>query len=251
MCVLSTGLLIASAGGSIASADSGSADTPGTPTGTNDASPTTGSSRGPIETFADSVRKAVENSLQGTVQGVTGTLSTLADPGQHGSIPKPPKTTFGGTPTVHGGTNSTSVPDAAPPAPPAETAVSPVSIPATPKVPPVVPADPSATSQALPQGLAAVTNAVKSITDSVVAVPGVVIGLPTSVTPVSDVLASIQNVLTSVGDAGTSLSQLPTDLAGLLGVNATVPTPTIGAATGLTRFTSIATPTLAAPDWSA
>ncbi len=262
VCLLSTGLLIASAGGAIASADSGSTDTPATPAGTNDANPTTGSSRGTVETFADSVRKAVENSLQSTVQGVTGTLNTLAKSGPYGSIPKSPKTTFGGTPTVHGSTDSATVPEGATPPPPAplvETAVSPVSTPVTPStpvVPPVVPADPYAAtsqpwSQVTSQGLAPVTNAVKSITDSIVAVPGVVVGLPTSVTPVSDVLLSIQNVLTSVGEAGTSLSQLPTDLAGLLGVNATVSTPTIGAATGAPRFTSVAAPTSTSPVWSA
>jgi hypothetical protein len=70
------------------------------------------------------------------------------------------------------------------------------------------------------------------------------------VTPVSDVLTYVQNVLTSVGDAGTSLSQLPTDLAGLLGVDTTVPTATIGAATGLFSLPSATAAPSTAPGWS-
>ncbi|MEU0494208.1 hypothetical protein [Mycobacterium sp. NPDC006124] len=241
-CVLSTSFMIAGAGGAVASAEPES-----------DASaPTasTGATHGPIGTFADNVRKAVETSLQGTVQGVTGTLSTLARPGQiPSSIPKSPKTTFGGSPTVYGSTAPTTAPAPSPsvdaPVPPAEPSSAPVeqssSAPVSPPAPaPLVNENP----------IAPVTSAVTSLTNSLTAVPGVVAGLPTSVTPVSDVLTSIQNVLTSVGDTGNSLAALPSDLAGLMGVDTGVATPTIGAATGLSRPTAV-TPDPAMPVWSA
>jgi hypothetical protein len=222
---------------------------------------------GPIGTIADTVRKAVENSLQSTVQGVTGTLSTLAKPGQpQPTIPESPKTTFGGTPTVYGSTVPSATPEDATAAPveaspasepvvvsPASepVVVSPASEPAvaSPATEPTVGTpDPVAPASG---GMAPVSNAFTAVANTIFAVPGVVASLPTSVTPVSDVLTSIQNVLTSVGDAGTSLSQLPSDLVALLGVSAPVPTPTIGAATGLPLRTSVTTPSTTAPVWSA
>src|SRR4051812_41931960 len=93
--VLSTSFMIAGAGGAVATAD--------TEAGSTTSSTSAGPTRDPVRTFADNVRKAVENSLHGTVQGVTGTLSTLTKPGHlPSSIPESPKTTFGGSPTVFG-----------------------------------------------------------------------------------------------------------------------------------------------------
>jgi hypothetical protein len=247
-CVLSTGFMIGSAGGAVATAD---------PEATG-SSPSAGPVHGPIGTIADNVRKAVENSLQSTVQGVTGTLSTLAKPGQpQSTIPESPKTTFGGTPTVYGSTVPSATPEDATAAPveasPASepVVVSPASEPAV-ASPATEPTVGTPVPFAAPSGgMAPVSNAFTAVANTIFAVPGVVASLPTSVTPVSDVLTSIQNVLTSVGDAGTSLSQLPSDLIGLLGVSAPVPTPTIGASTGRPLPTSVTTPSTTAPVWSA
>ena len=249
-CVLSTGFMIAGGGGAVAAAD---VDSDGSTPSTS-----AGPSHGPIGTFADNVRKAVENSLQGTVQGVTGTLSTLTKPGQiQSSIPKSPKTTFGGSPTVYGSTIPTTAPMPEAPVAPQETSTTPdqtapvESAPEQPADPAPVPSSPVVAPQSGKNPGTPVANAVASLANSIAAVPGVVVGLPNSATPVSDVLASLENVLTSAGDAGTSLTMLPSDLAGLLGVGTGVATPSIGAATGLPRQLRTATPDPATPVWSA
>lgn len=263
--VLSTSFMIAGAGGAVATADT----EPSGSTSSTSAGPT----RDPVRTFADNVRKAVETSLHGTVQGVTGTLSTLTKPGHlPSSIPASPKTTFGGSPTVFG-TSPDATPDsdataeapsdvpAVDPAP-AEEPVVPVTAPVetAPVVTqpvvtvPTVPTSPVVNPKPVKRPLEPVTKAVTSVTslaNSVLAVPGVVVSLPTSVDPVSDFLASIQNVFTTAGDAGASLSALPSDLAGLLlpGVSAT--TPSIGASTGLSRPSRVPAPAPGTPVWSA
>ena len=254
-CVLSTSFMIAGAGGAVASAE------PDTDTSTPSTS--TSPARGPIGTFADNVRKTVETSLQGTVQGVTGTLNTLTKPGQiPSSIPKSPKTTFGGSPTVYGSTAPAT--DTAPdenaaadagPTPDASTAPADQSTtPAEQSAAPVATPEPAPAPTPAPavnkDPIAPVTNAVTSLANSLTAVPGVVAGLPTSVTPVSDVLTSITNVLTSVGETGTSLTALPSDLAGLLGVGTGAVAPTIGAAAGPAHLRAV-TPDPATPVWSA
>lgn len=251
--VLSTSFMIAGAGGAVAAAD--------TEAGGSTSSPSAGPTRDPVRTFADNVRKAVENSLHGTVQGVTGTLSTLTKPGHlPSSIPASPKTTVGGSPTVFG-TSPVTTPDseATSETPPETPSVDPAPVeePAAPVVTaPVVtvPTAPAVNPKPVKNPAEPVTKAVTSVTslaNSVFAVPGVVASLPTSATPVSDFLASIQNVFTSANDAGASLTALPSDLAGLLlpGVSGT--TPSIGASTGLSRTTSVPAPAPGTPVWSA
>lgn len=247
--VLSTSFMIAGAGGAVAAAD--------TEAGGSTSSPSAGPTRDPVRTFADNVRKAVENSLHGTVQGVTGTLSTLTKPGHlPSSIPASPKTTFGGSPTVFGASPE---PEATTETPPEAPSVEPAPV-EEPTVPVVtapvvtVPTAPAVNPKPVKNPVEPVTKAVTSVTslaNSVFAVPGVVASLPTSVTPVSDFLASIQNVFISANDAGASLTALPSDLAGLLlpGVSGT--TPSIGASTGLSRTTRVPAPSPGTPVWSA
>jgi hypothetical protein len=238
--------MVGCAGGAIATADPDSGSSTSNSQRADAPSTSTSPARGPIGTIADSLRTAAQNSLQGTVQGVTGALATLPKPGQVPfAIPKPPKTTFGGTPTVFGSTvPSTSPTDAASPTVPA-TEAQPASNASTVASPTGAPPDPVAAAS---NAVAPVTNALTAVATTVGSAPSVIASLPTSVTPVSDVLTYVQNVLTSVGDAGTSLSQLPTDLAGLLGVDTTVPTATIGAATGPSGLrAATAAP---APGWS-
>jgi hypothetical protein len=61
-----------------------------------------------------------------------------------------------------------------------------------------------------------VTNAVARVAGAVLAVPAVVVSLPTSTTPIADVITMIQNMLISVNDAVASLAQVPSDLYSLL-----------------------------------
>ena len=255
--VLSTSFMIAGAGGAVAAAD--------TETGGSTSSPSAGPTRDPVRTFADNVRKAVENSLHGTVQGVTGTLSTLTKPGQlPSSIPASPKTTFGGSPTVFGTSPvTTPEPEAGTDTPPETPSDVPAVDPAPAEEPtapvvtaPVVtvPTAPAVKPKPAKNPVEPVTKAVTSVTslaNSVFAVPGVVASLPTSGTPVSDFLASIQNVFNSANDAGASLTALPSDLAGILlpGVSGT--TPSIGASTGLSRTTRVPAPSSGTPVWAA
>ncbi len=251
-CVLSAGLVIGSSGGAIAVADTESGASTGSGQAADGSSGTASPARGPIATIADSLRKAVQHSVQSTVQGVTGTLNSIQKPGQLPSyIPASPKTTFGGTPTVHGSTgpSSPTPEDVSPPAPESSPASdSPaVSSPTT---------SPSASVAPNPIGpasnaVAPVAKAFTAVVSTVVSTPGVLVSLPTSATPLSDVLTYFQNVVTSIGDAGTSLSQLPTDLAGLLGVGITAPAATIGAATGVAGLHVATAAPITAPGWSA
>lgn len=254
VCVLSTSFMIAGAGVAAADPDASGA--------TGSTTPSAGSTQGPIGSFADNVRKAVENSLQSTVQGVTGTLDSITKPGQlQSSIPKSPKTTFGGSPTVYGtsgpsttsGTTSedTTAPTGESPAAPA-TDTAPAQQPATPVVQPAAPVvtAPSTTTDPVQAVVTPVSKAFNSVATTVLAVPGVVASLPTSATPVSDFLASIQNVLTSVGSAGSSLSTVPSDLASLIVPTSVVTTPSIGASTGLPHTSRVTTAT-DTPVWSA
>ncbi len=288
-CVLSAGLVIGSGGGAIAVADTDAGASTSGAQPEDGPSGTAGPAHGPIATIADSLRKAVQNSLQSTVQGVTGTLTLLAKPGQLPDyIHASPKTTFGGTPTVYGsagGPTSADVsslpseaplPLEAPPAPLASpasevTVASPFTTsPHTTSPPTTSPLTTSPTTSpmtspmtsapayvppnpiaAFSNALAPVTNAFTAVADTIASGPGVVAALPTSMTPVSDVLTYFQNVFTSVGYAGRSLTQLPTGLVGLLGVSATAPTSTIGAGSGAPRLHAVTAAPIMAPGWSA
>lgn len=251
--MLSAGLVIGSSGGAIAVADTdaesstGSSQTAETPSGTAP-SGTARPTRGPIATIADSLRKAVQDSWQSTVQGVTGTLNDLPKPGAlPPAIPAPPKTTFGGTPTVYGSTGfSSPVSESVPPV--SGSNVTPPST-TVPSVPAYVAPNPI---MAVSNAFAPVSNSFTAVANTVVAFPAVVASLPTSTAPLTDVLTSLQNVLASVADAGVSLSQLPSDLSGLLGVSATAPMPTIGASTGMPQLAAAtSTPVTTTPGWSA
>lgn len=269
--VLSTGLLIGSAGGAIATAEpeSGSGGTTGQSQG--GAAPAHGGATGPVGHLADSVRRT----LQATVNGVTDTLNSLARGGQRSATGSPgtnPATTppvmiLGGTPTAFGSTSGATTPidpgavtPVTPSAPdtqsPATTGAA-ATTPAAPASDPLETAsDPAVTAAGAAKSaadgaagspavvatahdpaattstwLGPVSKAFVEVANSVVAVPNVIASLPTSTTPVDDIVGSIQHMLSSVVDAGTSLTQLPRDLSGLLGATVGAE-PTIGGAAG-------------------
>ena len=78
-CMLSAGLVIASGGGAVAVADADSGTSTESGSATKTSTGTASPSHGPIATIADSMRKAVTNSLHGTVQTVTGTLASIPE----------------------------------------------------------------------------------------------------------------------------------------------------------------------------
>ena len=277
--MLSTALMIGSSGGAIATADTDTSGSTTTTSVASDPSPTT-PTRGPIRTFADNVRKQIEMSLVGTVQTVTGALTTLAKPGEASGIPKSPPTTFGGSPTVYGTsvtegaptddvTPASEVTPAAEVAPPAEGAPAPEATPASevtppsetnlvaaPPPPPLPFVPPVATVRGpdpmvmLSKMMNPMSNAFNTVAGTIFLAPGVLLALPTSATPVADVLTYFQTVLASVGSAGSSLAQVPGDLITYLATT-TIQTPTVGAATGLPRLHAITGVPETAPGWSA
>ena len=179
-CALSAGLLIGSAGAGIAAADTGSEPSAGssqTADGSNASTPAPRPARGPIATIADSLRKAVQDSLQSSVQGVTGTLNSLAKPGATG-IPASPKTTFGGTPTVYGSTG-------------------PVA-PATDSVPPAT--DP----------VAPVTESLAPVTETVAAVTETVAPVTETVAPAADPVPPVSGTVTPVSQSSPPPPQTST-----------------------------------------
>ena len=236
VCVLAAGLLMG--GGAVAVAVPGlGGSSPNGDDGTNDSvqgGPTAG---GPVGNVTDTVRQ--------TIQGVTGTPGSAAQPGQQpstgptstlGSGRQPgqqpstgatsPKTQAGGTDTEdqeHAGlVPAHPNPVAAVPnvVAPVTNAVAPVTTdavvaPVTDVVAPVT--DAVVGRRSLMRWLAPVTDAVAPITDVVAPVTNVL-------TPVSDVIAPGQYMPTSVVGAVVPLTQPPSDLSSfLLGIAGVAP----------------------------
>ena len=264
--MLSTGLLIGSTGGAIASADTGTGSDSQTSSsqsagGDNASSPV---SR-PSDRNADTLAKAVRNA----VRGITGNLSPIRNRLQERSaITSRPKTspdaddtTPSATPAAP--TNSDQVapdsdvatadPGVLSTAPdPAEStsteaASSPATqptasapAPATPATQPVAPtsngtgavptAHPPVVNPFEPASkvAAAVTNVATSVGTAVASVPALVMSLPTSETPVYDVITTLQGMLTSVTDSAIPLTQLPADFAAILVAGWNTPAVTDG-----------------------
>jgi hypothetical protein len=210
VCLLAAGLLMG--GGAVAVADPGlGGSAPNGDDGTNDSvqgGPTAG---GPVGNVTDTVRK--------TIQGVTGTPGSAAQPGQQpstgptstlGSGRQPgqqPSTGATSPKTQAGGTDTEDQEHAG-----------------------LVPAHPNPVA-AVPNVVAPVTNAVAPVTDVLPPVTDVlapitdVVAPVTNVlTPVSDVIAPGQDILTSVAGAVVPLTQPPSDLSSfMLGIAGVAP----------------------------
>jgi len=85
-----------------------------------------------------------------------------------------------------------------------------------------------------------VTNAVATVASVALSVPGVIAALPASPKPVADVIALMQEMLTTVTNALVPLATVPTDLASLL---LGMPAATAGGGVG----TAASAPVLATP----
>lgn len=253
--MLSTGLLIGSTGGAIASADTGTdTDSQSSSSQGTDAPGTGNPVSAPSEQRPDPLGKAVRDA----VRGVTGTLGSIRNQvEQRTVIIRHPKTSAG--PSDAGALAPepevvTPEPDAPPASPdPAESApidseqsptgqpiasapavATPAPQPAaptsgqtgavtTPRPPFANPFEPTATKAAT-----AVTNVATSVGTAVASVPGLLLSLPTSQTPVTDVITSLQEMLTSVTYSALPLTQLPAEVAEILAARWYAPSATVG-----------------------
>jgi hypothetical protein len=272
VCLLSTGLLIGSAGGGIAAADddssgssaqSQSADNPGSPSQAT--SPASGSlASGPVASAAPTLQTTLRETIQ---RVVTNTLGSLAKPGHQAGPPKPPVTeaettgaeevtdtkadtkasdlTTGETISVASKSDDVasnskvgSDSNAVEPKPNVKASV-PSALPAA-----------FDRAEAVSKVIQPVANAMVTVAAVAQSIPGVLAALPTSTTPLADVIASLQTMLTAVGDAVIPLAtQLPSDLFTLLVVPGDAPAATgvVGRSRALGSFTTVVAPAPRSP----
>jgi hypothetical protein len=256
VCVLSTGLLLGSAGGGIAAADTDS-DSSGSNTQSQSADgpgqDTASSASGSAANVGDNLPKI----LQTTAQNVTSALGSLAKPGQQQSgLPKGPVTKPEATDVedekkdsalttgvstenqsdtkevksdLKSGSDSNSV------APQTKTAAS------VPNIPPAA----WNRLQAVSKVVEPVANLVVTVATVAQSVPGMLAALPASPTPIADVIASLQYMLTTVGDAVVPLAtQLPSNLFSLLVVlgDTSAPTGVLGHSNTAGSFVTVVVP---------
>jgi hypothetical protein len=249
--VLSTGLLVGSAGGAIAWADetnsSGStAQSQGTEGPSSDVGSTPSSDVGSTSEPVKKVAQPLETTLQGIFQTVNTTLRSLQKQGQHESTdPKPAQTKPAAT-NAEGETEGSSpvMADTSPAASDSYTVESGQTVTASDSS-----SDPQTTDPFTPVAtvVGPVTNPVATVTNVVVSLPGLIASLPTSATPVTDVISSVQDMLTSVTNAMVPLIQVPADLASLLGVPAVDAAATVGG--GFTASTNAPVLATRASQW--
>jgi len=237
ICVLTSGLLIGSAGGAIAAADdestgSGSGSTTTQSQATEDPGQSVSPATAPTATAAvtATVTATPRTSTRPTLRDIIRKLQLLGKPRQRTVVVETttdPVTT--GTETakhdadVAAVTSDTAASDSNTVAsdsnvttPATNVAASDSDVPA----PPVNPAPPPVVTVVAP-----VTDAVAKVAAVALSIPGVVMSLPASTTPVADVIALVQEMLTSVNNVVVALAQVPSDLYSLFGVaaaNATV-----------------------------
>jgi hypothetical protein len=233
ICVLTSGLLIGSAGGAIAAADdestgSGSTTTqsqatqdPGqsvspasAPTAAPTATPTATPPTSKRPTLRDIIRKL---QLLGKPRQRTVVVESTTDPVTTGTETAKHDADVAAvtSDTVASDSNIVAT-DSNVTTPATKVAASDSDVPA----PSVNPAPPPMVTVVAP-----VTDAVAKVAAVALSIPGVVMSLPASTTPVADVIALVQEMLTSVNNVVVALAQVPSDLYSLFGVaaaNATV-----------------------------
>jgi hypothetical protein len=236
VCVLTTGLLIGSAGGAIATAEPES--TGSSSTQSQDQSPaadeptqpvsTVGTESSPTSTTAHPSRP----NLRTTLRAVIHRLQELGKPHQRPVIVKKTEPAIPEAQSDNTVVVDDPVPDLAPAttdpvasdnsdsnaaapelnttAPVTNTVASDSDVPPPP--PPPVP-DPAV---AVSKVVEPVTYAIARVAGAALAVPGKVMALPTSETPVLDAITIVQDMLIAVNDAIVPLAQMPTDLYSML-----------------------------------
>lgn len=252
VCLLFTALLIGSAGGAIAVADTDSSDSADQGETASTSSGGLSSAAGPASSVASSLGKTVRQSFQ----DVTSGLRSLGGPGQQ-PFTGPSRREAGSTGTSTSSDEITLPKDmeelkeiasdhiTSVPSP--DIAESDVvatvfdEVVADENTPVAAHTDP-VDSVAKP-----VTNSVATATNVFLSAPAVTFSLPSSQTPAADVITLVTEMLTSVNDVAVSLAQLPSDFASMLMVNATSPTARVGAATSEAAPAAIAGPVAAQP----
>jgi hypothetical protein len=239
ICVLFVGLVIGSAGGAIAWADTESSGSAAQSQGADSPSADVGSASAPANKVANPLR----TTLQATVQGLTSTLRSIRKLGQpHSTAPGPAATKPAAMNTESN--NDGSGPTAADPSP---TAADPNEVASDQTVvasdqtvvasdqtvvasdQTVVASDQTVVaseSTAVPPAtnppatvatvVEPVTNAVAHLVNVIGSFPAAVMALPTSPTPITDAITIIQEMLTSVTNVVVTLAQLPSNLYSLL-----------------------------------
>ena len=237
--MLTTGLLIGSAGGAIAAADTESEST-GSSTSTGSTTrgqtadepsqsvstavvPTASSARTPGQpvrtTLRDVIRKlqlvarpSQQRRAVATPTAVPVAVDTETDNAEPAVTPAVTQPVASDSNAVASDSNVT--------VPVTNAVASESNVPA-PSTNPVAPVSPVV--QPVSKVVQPVTNAVVTLTDAALSVPAVLVSLPTSTTPVADVITMIQDMLISVTDAVVLLAQVPSDLYSLLvaGMDAT------------------------------
>ena len=249
ICVLTTGLLVGSAGGAIAAAEPESTGSTSTQSQSADAS---SQSVSPVTAPTTAITaQLAQHPLRTALQDVLQKLRSLGKP----APPPAPSTT---TPAA---SDTASESPAAGVTPAATDSVAPASSevasgsnatpPATTNnVAPVstfgsestvasgsnVPPPPTDFAAPVSKVVAPVTNAIATVAGVALSVPGVVMSLSGSTTPVTDVITSVQQMLTTVNNAIAPLAQLPSDIYSLMVVaalNATVIYAGVNDAAGL------------------
>ncbi len=235
-CVLAAGLLMG--GGAVAVADPGlGGSAPNGDDGTNAPVQSGLTAGSPVGNVTDTVRETIQgvtgtsgSGAQPAQQRATGPTSTLGSGRQPGQQPSTgatsPKTKAGGTNTEDQKEDAGLVP-----AVPNPVAAGPnVVAPATNLVPPVTEVVAPATdvhrgvvapvTEVVPQ----VTEVVAPVTNVVTPITGVVAPVTDALAPVSDVIAPGQDLLASVAGAVVPLTQPPCDLSSfLLGIAGVAP----------------------------
>ena len=232
ICVLTSGLLIGSAGGAIAAADdestgSGSTTTqsqatqdPGqsvspasAPTAAATATPTPPRRRPRDQLFDEIIRKL---QLLGKPRQRTVVVESTTDPVTTGTETAKHDADVAAvtSDTVASDSNIVAT-DSNVTTPATKVAASDSDVPA----PSVNPAPPPMVTVVAP-----VTDAVAKVAAVALSIPGLVMSLPASTTPVADVITLVQEMLTAVGDVVVALAQVPSDFYSLFGVVAANPT---------------------------
>jgi hypothetical protein len=243
ICVLTTGLLIGSAGGAIATADTESTGSTSQSQGAGESTQSVNTANAPTASSTEpATTKTPQNGIRTALLDVLQKIRTLGKVQQQ-PVKKPadPVTAdkpdgaegdVGGAVTeplaqsdvdVVASETYGAASDSNDPAP----AIDPV-----PPVPPAAPGPPPVVT--VSNVLEPVTNAIARVAGAALAVPVVFASLPTSPTPVADVITAVQNILIAVNDAIAPIVQLPSDFVSLLvaaGMSAT-PVDSIGNSAG-------------------
>ena len=232
ICVLTSGLLIGSAGGAIAAADdesTGSGSTTTQSQATQDPGQSVSPASAPTAAPTATPTATPPTSKRPTLRDIIRKLQLLGKPRQRTVVvesTRDPVTT--GTETakhdadVAAGTSDTVASDSNIVAtdsnvttPATKVAASDSDVPA----PSVNPAPPPMVTVVAP-----VKDAVAKVAAVALSIPGLVMSLPASKTPVADVITLVQEMLTAVGDVVMALAQVPSDFYSLFGVVAANPT---------------------------